>query len=174
MRPSISACAHDPNPHRPKQPLFPLSPSIHRLNEMLAQDNIKQTFGLSILLLDPDNDQLSFISCGDGSLLHLPRNVKLSSQNKILGLDPQAVFSEITDNWNSRRPAHPSSPRFCRRAARRNISTICSTPNRISFQSAAKKTQSFNCDRTIVINRALIYIGIEGPIKIGFTGLFLT
>ncbi|HEY5259590.1 MAG TPA: hypothetical protein VIJ46_03005, partial [Rhabdochlamydiaceae bacterium] len=79
---------------------FSIVPFVTTLNEMLAQDSIKQTFGLSILLLDPNNDQLSFISCGDGSLLHLPRNVKLSSQNKILGLDSQAVFSEITDNWN--------------------------------------------------------------------------
>lgn len=78
---------------------FSIVPFVTTLNEMLAQDSLKQTFGLSVLLLDPNNDQLSFISCGDGSLLHLPRNVKLSSQNKILGLDPQAVFSEITDNW---------------------------------------------------------------------------
>lgn len=81
-------------------PAFSIVPFVTTLNEMLAQDTLKETFGLSILVLDPDNDQLSFISCGDGSLLQLPRNVKLTSQNKTLGLDPQAVFSETIDNWN--------------------------------------------------------------------------
>ncbi len=79
---------------------FSTVPFVTALNEMLSQDTIKQTFGLSVLTLDPENDQLSFISCGDGNLLHLPRNVKLAAQNKILGLDPQAVFAETTDNWN--------------------------------------------------------------------------
>ncbi len=83
-----------------KQSSFSIVPFVTTLNELLSKDPIKQTFGLSILLLDPNNDQLSFISCGEGCLLHLPRNIKLTSQNKILGTDPQATFAEITDNWN--------------------------------------------------------------------------
>jgi len=74
------------------------------LNQLAFKDSAKQQFGLSFLLLDPFQDKLSYISCGDGSLYHLPIDSltprKVASQNLSIGFDSAADFFETEDNWN--------------------------------------------------------------------------
>ncbi len=78
---------------------------IETLNQMLCEDSLKLQFALSMLLLNPEQEMLNFISCGINTLVHIaqgstkPRT--LQSRNPLLGSDPYAAFSEISDNWNS-------------------------------------------------------------------------
>lgn len=73
------------------------------LNQLLVQDPLQQKFYFSCLVLNSMKDELSFISCETGSLLHLLQGSdmpkKLSNQNPLLGQDPNAEFFEIKDNW---------------------------------------------------------------------------
>jgi len=74
------------------------------LNEMLTFSEKKVHFIFQLLYLSPIKDQYSFISCGHGSLLHLPTEAKeirfLSNQNPPLGENPYHAFCETTENWN--------------------------------------------------------------------------
>jgi serine/threonine protein kinase len=85
-------------------PLRPL-PILTKLGHMLGEDYLKEQFSLNLVMLDPLRDQMTFISCGLGSLLHisegnnLPR--KLGSRNAPLGQDPQGEFTETSDSWNA-------------------------------------------------------------------------
>ena len=73
------------------------------LNEMLASYKKKMPFLFQLLYLSPIKDQFSFISCGCGSLLHLPTGTKtprfLSNQNPPLGENLHHGFYETTENW---------------------------------------------------------------------------
>lgn len=74
-----------------------------RLQEILSEDHLHQSFNLNLLLLDPIRDELSFISCGGSSLWHLrpgstPR--QLSSENPLLSERPGLEFSEVKDTWS--------------------------------------------------------------------------
>lgn len=75
------------------------------LNKTLNQDPIKQHFALSFLILNPEADQLNFISCKHSNLWHLPNESKkvrtLATPNPALGVEPSAVLLETTDNWNA-------------------------------------------------------------------------
>lgn len=86
-----------------KELFFPVD-LITTLNKMLTGDSLEQPFALSFLLLNPFKDQLSYVSCGLGSLYHLPAGSKqprkLVSSNSLLGTDPLAEFMETVDNWN--------------------------------------------------------------------------
>ncbi len=65
---------------------------------------LDQQFAFYFLLLEPLQDQLSFISCGMGSLFHLspgnrtPR--KLTASNPVLGSPFTDEVSITSDNWN--------------------------------------------------------------------------
>lgn len=76
---------------------------LSMLNQMVHQDFLGQKFSLAFLRLSPRSDQLSFISCGLGGLIHVPQGSikprKLSSQNPLLGADSNIEFSETIDNW---------------------------------------------------------------------------
>lgn len=103
FRGMVRTLIHEKSPtfHHPLQP----SAFMATLNEMLAADGMKQRFGLSFIYLHPLQDQLSFISCNLGSLIHVPAGSKkpheLISENPPLGADSRSTFSETTDNWKN-------------------------------------------------------------------------
>ena len=72
------------------------------LNQLLCKQACPVTF--SALMLDPLQDKLSCISCGYDSLVHIsqdsfnPRTI--AAKNPLLGINPQAEFSETIDNWD--------------------------------------------------------------------------
>ncbi len=71
----------------------------------LFEDPVRQAFGLSLVVLNPDKDALSFVSCGFGNLWHIPDGNHepraLSTLNPALGSEPHTPLLETTDNWNS-------------------------------------------------------------------------
>ncbi len=83
---------------------FQILPFISAVNQLLTDDSLKQPFALSFLLLDPLQEQLSYISCGLGRLIHLaPGGAEprfLAAQNSPLGIQLPGDFSETLDNWN--------------------------------------------------------------------------
>src|SRR6185369_7595372 len=83
---------------------FHLRTCVELINRMICEDNLRQQFALSMLLLNPAKDMLSYISCGFDALLHMPEGHakprKLISDNPLLGAFRNAEFSEISDNWN--------------------------------------------------------------------------
>ncbi len=87
-----------------KKDLHPLT-LLSQLSAALAEDPMKQTFGLSLLLLSPERDRLSFVSCSHAQLWHIPEGSQkvriLSTPNPPLGADPNATLLETADNWNS-------------------------------------------------------------------------
>ncbi len=78
---------------------------LNALSKALSEDPIDQDFALCLLLLNPERDQLSFVSCNYSSLWHIAEGTKkirsLSTPNPLLGLDPNATLLETADNWNS-------------------------------------------------------------------------
>ena len=102
LRGMIRTLMQDKNPLIAKS--FNALNFIQTLNRMVAEDSLGQRFALSFILLDPFNDQLTFISCGLGSLFHVPQGGtlprKLQSENLALGVELNADFFETTDNWN--------------------------------------------------------------------------
>ena len=78
---------------------------LNALSRALHDDMMNQKFCLSLLLLNPDKDQLSFISCNYTPLWHIPegsRKVRLlTTPNPSLGANPNASLLETADNWNS-------------------------------------------------------------------------
>jgi serine/threonine protein kinase len=89
------------NPAKP----FKLLSFVDELNRELSHDPIGQEFGMNLLLLEPQTDQLTYISCGLNSLYHLPQGSliprKLSCENARLGADATSMFAETKDNWNA-------------------------------------------------------------------------
>jgi hypothetical protein len=87
-----------------KKDLHPIK-MLSSLSSALAEDPMQQKFGLSFLLLNPDKDQLVFVSCAYSSLWHIPDGDNkpriLSTPNPPLGADPNANLLETADNWNS-------------------------------------------------------------------------
>ncbi len=75
------------------------------LNQALFEDPMRQKFSLSLLLLNPDKDQLAFVSCGYRSLWHIPDGSKkvrtLSTPNPLLGAETGVTLLETADNWHS-------------------------------------------------------------------------
>jgi len=78
---------------------------VEKLNRQVCNDSMGDKFALNLVLLDPLNDQVTYISCGFGDLLHVPQGHssarKLSSQNDLLGVSATTEFSETCDNWNA-------------------------------------------------------------------------
>src|SRR6185436_1681961 len=80
---------------------FPLF--ISALNRMVQEDPLGQKFVAAFLILSPSRDELSFLSCGLGNILHVspghmtPRT--LSNQNPPLGSTLRGDFELTVDNW---------------------------------------------------------------------------
>ncbi len=78
---------------------------LHGLNRILAEDPMGKAFSLSLLLLNPDKDQLAFVSCQAGPLLHIPGGSQkprvLTTPNPALGAEAGASLLETADNWNA-------------------------------------------------------------------------
>ncbi len=79
--------------------------ALKALNETIHQDPMSAHFRFCLILLTPDKDQLSFVSCNYTSLYHILEGSQtiriLSTPNNALGLDPETPLLETTDNWNS-------------------------------------------------------------------------
>lgn len=76
---------------------------LKSLNQLLHEEDA--LFAFLLLVLSPDKDLLSFVSCKYTPLLHIPENSTtirtLATPNPPLGLDPSTSFLETTDNWSS-------------------------------------------------------------------------
>lgn len=87
-----------------RQDLHPIH-ILNSLNQALNQDPIHPIFGLCLLLLSPEKDQLSFISCKYTTLSHIAQGSQtirtLATPNPALGLEASPTFLETADNWNS-------------------------------------------------------------------------
>lgn len=74
------------------------------LNEILTHDPMDQIFTLSYLILVPKNNLFHYISCGYGHLWHVESGAKkpkkITADNMALGIDAEAVFSEVAHPWN--------------------------------------------------------------------------
>lgn len=85
-----------------KEPFRPL-PFVTALNQMLVKDHFSTPTALSVLILSPWKDQLSFISCGLGSLIRFETGSSsshlLNTNNPPLGKSSLTEFLETTDNW---------------------------------------------------------------------------
>jgi len=81
---------------------FPLF--ISALNRIVQEDPLGQKFAAAFLILSPQRDELSFLSCGLGNILHvspghmMPRS--LGNQNPPLGSPIRGDFELTVDNWN--------------------------------------------------------------------------
>jgi eukaryotic-like serine/threonine-protein kinase len=102
LRGMVRSLIHEKSPS-PKE-TFKLVEFISLLNQLLIEDTIKENFALGFVLLNPLNDQLAFVSCGLGRLIHLPQGSTiprlLASENPLLGSEVPAEFAHCTDNWN--------------------------------------------------------------------------
>jgi serine/threonine protein kinase len=78
---------------------------VQAINQALSVDPMDQDFALCFLFLNPDKDQLSFISCNYTPLWHIADGTKkiraLTTPNPALGADAATALLETTDNWNS-------------------------------------------------------------------------
>jgi serine/threonine protein kinase len=90
--------------HNGKKGLHPIK-MLSGLSHALFEDPMHQKFSLSFLLLNPDKDTLSFVSCDFCKLIAILEGSKkariLSTPNPLLGADPNATILETADNWHS-------------------------------------------------------------------------
>ncbi len=77
---------------------------VQLLNRSLHADPMRRPFNFSFLLLTPEKDLLSFVSCNSNNLIHIPdggRAIRqLATPNPSMGLDPNTSFLETADNWS--------------------------------------------------------------------------
>lgn len=77
---------------------------IQLLNKILFQDFLQQRFATCFLVLSPTKNELSFLSCGIGNLIHFSPDLKnpkvLVNQHPLLGSSLQSDFEMTIDNWN--------------------------------------------------------------------------
>lgn len=75
------------------------------LNQILCSDPHRFRFGLCLLILDPEKDQMSFISCKYTEARHIAEGSHamrtLTTPNDALGFDLGMTFLETSDNWNA-------------------------------------------------------------------------
>lgn len=78
--------------------------AVKDLNRAILRDTLKKKFSFSLLMLKPNDDQLTFISCGTSCLFHIEAESEepriFRSNNPPLGSDENAEFMQTTDNWN--------------------------------------------------------------------------
>lgn len=76
---------------------------IARLNNLLCTHFDDQILLFSLLILNHNNQQLRYVSCGFGPLWQIQAGAtrvnKLSADNIALGITEEAEFVEITSNW---------------------------------------------------------------------------
>jgi eukaryotic-like serine/threonine-protein kinase len=78
---------------------------LRLLNEQAARDRHEEIYAVSLLMLDAQQRNLSYVSCGYGPIWHLaggsntPR--RLTATNVALGIDPTATFTAMTHNWRA-------------------------------------------------------------------------
>ncbi len=74
------------------------------LNHLFLEGKIKEICSLQTLLLDPTRDQLTYLSCGGSTLLHIPHETRtpryLYAENPLLGSEERADYVEVIDNWS--------------------------------------------------------------------------
>ncbi|HEY4254925.1 MAG TPA: protein kinase [Chlamydiales bacterium] len=82
-----------------------LAKFLSGLNKTLCEDSARSSFGLSLLLLNPEKEKLTFASCGHSSLWHIPDGStslrEITTPNVPLGTHINASILEGTDNWGS-------------------------------------------------------------------------
>lgn len=78
---------------------------VTALNKLLVADEISQIFTLNYLILNPKSNNYQFISCGYGSLWHIPvgtdKPLQIHAENLALGVDSDIAFKMITREWES-------------------------------------------------------------------------
>lgn len=76
---------------------------VKRLNSLLCKYFDDQILLFNLLILNPNNQQLRYISCGFGPLWQMQSGstkvTKLSADNIALGITEETEFVEITSNW---------------------------------------------------------------------------
>lgn len=76
---------------------------VAMLNDLIIKEGIKQTFAFKCLTLEPTRSRFHFISCGYGSLWHIPEGresaEKISTENIALGVDQNVEFIEHSGKW---------------------------------------------------------------------------
>ncbi len=77
---------------------------LQKINALVSQDALKETFSLTALLLDPYRGTLSFTRCGHlGGLIHIPHASSNARHflidQPLIGAGPAPIFEEIKDNW---------------------------------------------------------------------------
>lgn len=86
----------------PKKPFVPQT-FMAKLNRLIRDEKTGERFSFQLLLLDPLLEQLHYISCGGGAMLHVPSGTAdpryFQMDNPLLGTEDQRDFLETTDNW---------------------------------------------------------------------------
>lgn len=74
------------------------------LNDILFRDNLDQVFALNYLIVRPQKNELSYISCGHGNLWYIQEGVgtpvKIQVENIPLGVSKDVEFKEVVHPWN--------------------------------------------------------------------------
>lgn len=77
---------------------------VTAVNKIICKQFEDIFFNLNIVVLNPIKHQLKFLSCGFGSLWHMPLGLsevrKLTTDNIALGISEEIEFIEIQSNWN--------------------------------------------------------------------------
>ncbi|MBX7066724.1 MAG: protein kinase [Parachlamydiales bacterium] len=77
---------------------------ISNLNQTICNDPAHLRLGLCLLVLDPEKDQMSFISCKYTEASHISEGSlamrTLATPNQAIGSDLGMTFLETSDNWN--------------------------------------------------------------------------
>jgi eukaryotic-like serine/threonine-protein kinase len=76
---------------------------LSKLNQLLLEDPMGQSFTFVYLMMIPATDELFYVTCGESNLWHLPIKEtiikKLPPTSKELGIDPKENFSGQTIQW---------------------------------------------------------------------------
>lgn len=74
-----------------------------RLNKIILDQHIEQTFTFNFLILNPNTDSYELLSCGYGGLWHVAQKkpTLVVSQNPPLGLEKNPAFHLTTEAWQS-------------------------------------------------------------------------
>jgi eukaryotic-like serine/threonine-protein kinase len=79
-------------------------PFLTALQRLIQLDPLSQKYALAFLILSPSRDELQFLSCGMGSLLHLssnsPKALKLQNTNPPLAADNRNEWDITVDGWD--------------------------------------------------------------------------
>jgi serine/threonine protein kinase len=75
------------------------------LNQAIYDDSMRENFACSVLFLNKETDQLSFVSCGHNSLWHIAEGTQkitsLTTPNSFLGENINNSIVETTSNWHN-------------------------------------------------------------------------